>query len=125
MHKKIWIVDDDRIYRLSAIAFIKLLFPEVEINEYENGKQALDALKNNQPDLILLDLNMPIIDGWDLLNEFDDLSLKRELKVCLVSSSLDFNDRERARNNPYVSDFKLKPLSENDLKEIISNSIEF
>lgn len=125
MHKKIWIVDDDRIYRLSAIAFIKLLFPEVEINEYENGKQALDALKNNQPDLILLDLNMPIIDGWDLLNEFDDLSLKRELKVCLVSSSLDFNDRERARSNPYVSDFKLKPLSENDLKEIISNSIEF
>ncbi len=125
MHKKIWIVDDDRIYRLSAIAFIKLLFPEVEINEYENGKQALDALKNNQPDLILLDLNMPIIDGWDLLNEFDDLSLKRELKVCLVSSSLDLNDRERARSNPYVSDFKLKPLSENDLKEIISNSIEF
>lgn len=125
MHKKIWIVDDDRIYRLSAIAFIKLLFPEVEINEYGNGKQALDALKNNQPDLILLDLNMPIIDGWDLLNEFDDLSLKRELKVCLVSSSLDLNDRERARSNPYVSDFKLKPLSENDLKEIISNSIEF
>lgn len=87
---------------------------------HEDGKEALENLaslvksKEKLPDIIFLDLNMPIMDGWEFLDEFVKLSTEDKPRVYVVSSSIDPNDIEKAKNYGIVNDFISKPLS--DLK---------
>jgi CheY-like chemotaxis protein len=125
-YSKIYLVDDDPIYVLTACQIIKKSLDCKEILVYQNGKDAFDALYQNRtkmedlPDLIFLDINMPIWDGWDFLNELNKIELEKEVNIYVVSSSTHPEDILKAKSYQQVSDFIVKPLSGNQLMSLIN-----
>ena len=73
--KEIWIVDDDNIYQIIVRKIIGKMELFSSFSSYKNGKDAIDALKKaaenkeSIPDIILLDINMPVMDGWEFMDE--------------------------------------------------------
>ena len=96
-----------------------------------SGKSALDYLKENQnipdnlPNIIFLDINMPIVDGFVFLYEFDKFSelVKNKCKIIILSSSDNKRDIDKIVNNNHVIKFITKPLTEIALDEIKLNNI--
>ena len=123
------VVDDDEIYTFS----VKRIIAKADIAEktifFHNGQAALDYLIANMrkedelPDLILLDLNMPVLDGWQFLDEFARLAsaFNKKITTYIVSSSIDEDDYERAKHIELVSDFIVKPLTVHNLHDILTN----
>ena len=119
--KKICIIDDDPIHIYVTKDAIENTDLCEEVLEYENGKVAYDALveMNNSneklPNLILLDLNMPIWDGWDFLEEFSKLELKEKVVVFINTSSNDPADERKAKEYSLVNSLIIKPISIDNL----------
>ncbi|QEC78293.1 response regulator [Mucilaginibacter ginsenosidivorax] len=121
------VIDDDDIYTFT----IKRIIAKAEVAEktifFHNGQVAIDFFYNclevigNLPDMILLDLNMPVLDGWQFLDEFIKLvpRLGKKILIYIVSSSIDEDDFKRAKQMEQVSDFIVKPLNANDLRNIV------
>lgn len=122
--KLTYLIDDDEIYIFTTKKLInKIDFCE-EIAVFQNGKEAIEAIKftlrnkNELPDVILLDLNMPIMDGWQFLDEFIRIKSEKQIKIYIVSSSVDPSDIERAKTYNMVSNYIVKPISREKLHEI-------
>lgn len=98
---------------------------------FEDGEKALQFLSDNSsineniPDIIFLDIRMPIMDGWQFIEEYQSLENKIEKKVhiFMVSSSDNPIDIERARNINQISDYIMKPITIEKIKEIIDNLV--
>ncbi len=123
--KSVCIIDDDPIFLMLAKRLISLnRFSDV-IFEYKDGYEAYLALKQmhdqgeQMPDVIFLDINMPIWDGWDFLDEIIKLELQHIFEIYLVSSSTSPYDREKAESYPSIKRFLTKPLEIEDLKSIL------
>jgi CheY-like chemotaxis protein len=122
----VFVVDDDLVYHF----IVKKLFSKCNINVntsyFFNGLEALDDLKNkvktdNVPDLILLDINMPVYDGWQFLEEFKKLkeNLTKEITVYLVSSSNDITDLNKYKEyQDEVKKYYYKPMTQEDFETI-------
>lgn len=131
-NKITYIIDDDRLsIKLMSMLIAKNNFCE-EIISFSNPQTALDELKSNAtnasklPDVILLDLNMPVLDGWQFLDEFTLVTFAKKILVFIVSSSIDPSDLEMAKNYPTVKNYIIKPLSSEKLKQtslLIENDI--
>ena len=121
--KKILLVDDDDIFLVLGTITIEKLFPEAEIFTVPHGEEALDFLEENDVDVMFLDLNMPILDGWEVLDELAKRERKR-MAIFVVTSSIDPSDREKANNHPLVYDLIEKPLDESNIKSAIRKKRE-
>ncbi len=122
----VFVVDDDLVYHF----IIKKLFSKCNVNAntsyFFNGLEAIDDLKNkvktdNVPDLILLDINMPVYDGWQFLEEFKKLkeNLTKEITVYLVSSSNDITDLNKYKEyQDEVKKYYYKPMTQEDFETI-------
>ena len=122
----IFVVDDDLVYHF----IIKKLFSKCNIDVstkyFFNGLEAIDELKDkvqsdNVPDLILLDINMPVYDGWQFLEEFKKLkqSIQKEITVYLVSSSNDISDINKSKEyQDEVKKYYYKPMTQEDFETI-------
>jgi len=123
MTQKIWIVDDDKLYTLLLTKTIEKLTINSLISCYPNGEDAIIALKKNNdlPDIIFLDINMPIMDGWEFLNEYVGLKkeLKKNIKIYAVSSSISNCDREKSECFHEIAEYLIKPLKKEKLVEIL------
>jgi CheY-like chemotaxis protein len=84
-----------------------------------NGLDAIKKLQSEIFDYILLDINMPKMNGWQFLNALQASSLKAKSKIYILSSSIDETDITTAKTHPLVIDFIEKPLSLDKLAEII------
>ena len=121
------LVDDDEINNFISIKLIKKALINTEIMACLNGKFAIDQLADIQrkdpsklPDYILLDINMPIMNGWEFLDEYKRLNLDPlgKSKIYIISSSVFSNDINKARSYPLVKDFVSKPLNVEKIKEL-------
>ncbi|MDF3077430.1 MAG: response regulator receiver protein [Sphingobacteriaceae bacterium] len=117
--QSVFIIEDDLIHQRIAQIIIEKnnLFEKVSC--YTFAGDALDFLFSNKdnpealPDVILLDLNMPVISGWDFLHTYVQLQkdLQKVSDVYIVSSSVDENDKLHSRQYPFVKGFMSKPIS--------------
>ncbi len=119
--ERIMLVDDDAFTNLFNKIVLEKANLAGDIIVYQNGREALDYLDQciEKVDLILLDINMPIMNGWEFLEEFDKLDeYKKVAIVVMLTSSISSEDRERAERIPSVKKFISKPLSPESIKEI-------
>ena len=122
-YKKIMIIDDNEIDRYIAARNIKKygFAEEVVLKESANAAieylEALGATDEEHPQLIFLDIRMPEKDGFGFLEEYEKLdeSIKKNCIIMMLSTSLNPDDHERAKNNKYVSKFLNKPLDKEKL----------
>ena len=121
------LVDDDEINNFISIKLIKKALLNTEIMACLNGRFAIEQLTEIQqkdpaelPDYILLDINMPIMNGWEFLDEYKRLNLDPlgKSKIYIISSSVFSNDINKARSYPLVKDFISKPLNVEKIKEL-------
>jgi len=124
--KHVVLIDDDE----ATNVFHDIIVKDADVaEEYQIFDCALDALeflknRNKAPDLILLDINMPKMTGWEFLEEYKKLDQTiNPPKVVMLTTSLGTFDKKQAEYNPIVSGFKQKPLTPDMLKEI-ANSIQ-
>lgn len=124
------IIDDDRTFIFVTNHLIKSNKLCEVVLSYENGQVAIDHLKariENQedfPEIILLDINMPALDGWEFLEEFKKMKpmLPKAVRIYLVSSSIDERDVERSRSCSDVSDYIVKPVRLDTLIKLFQES---
>jgi CheY-like chemotaxis protein len=118
--KQILLVDDDVIIDFLHKKILKQAGINSSIETVYNGKLALQKLVDynnsfNESDsvLVLLDLNMPVLDGWGFLKEFEQLKtiLNYDVDIFILSSSTNSNDISRSKSNPFVRVYLKKPLS--------------
>lgn len=124
----ILLIDDD-----DATNFLNsLIIKEAEIAENIlialNGEEALTILQNNvinnnpQPELILLDINMPNMNGWEFIKEYKKDNALKNSKSLIIMLSTSFNpeDEIRALQIPEIKSFKNKPLTLDMLNEVLN-----
>lgn len=119
------IIDDDPIFVFGTKRIMQLANFCESFMVFRNGKEAYDKLKaiilNNEklPDLILLDLNMPIWDGWQFLDEFIKIPNDRTITIYIITSSVDPADVEKAKSYDLVSNYIVKPITMVELKNLL------
>lgn len=114
----IFVVDDDQIYQFTANKVITSISPDHRVMIFNDGKEVYDYLikhiseEQNIPDIILLDINMPEMDGWSFLDAIVPRleSLQKQVAVYIVSSSIDHRDIAKSKTYPVVKDYLVKPL---------------
>jgi CheY-like chemotaxis protein len=130
MSKCIFIVDDDALVRLIVEKMMTKVDDTLTFFQCDNGKAGLKKLSEYQGDfsdcIILLDLNMPVLDGWGVLDELQSTQHKDypNITVYILSSSTDKVDIERARQYSCVRKFYHKPLTTVDITEILGFNID-
>lgn len=126
--RSVLLIDDDHINNFIVISKLKNLQLVEHINCVENGHQGIDFIKkcivedaDKLPQLIFLDINMPVMDGWDFLNEFEkfDEIHTSKMHVYMVSSSVYSEDINRSKKYPSIKVFISKPLVKEKIEEII------
>lgn len=129
MSKKIGvacIIDDDDIYVYGVKKLIQIKDLCENLMVFKNGQEALNYLKPilNTPELlpevILLDINMPIMNGWEFAEEFTKLNANpvKQITIFMISSSIDPKDVERAKQISGISQYYIKPVTLDVLTKI-------
>ncbi len=126
--KSIFLVDDDKILVYLTIRAIKSALADTTFKDFANGLEAIDYLRSVAgqaellPDIILLDLSMPVMDGWEFLDQYSQFEplMTKKSKLYIFSSSISPHDIERAKNINLVSDFIIKPLKKEKVLEMVN-----
>lgn len=130
MRKKIdiaCIVDDDPIYVFATKKVMRMAGFCESFLVFKNGKEALESLSaivlegSKMPEVILLDLNMPVMDGWQFLDEFTQIQPPQKITIYIVTSSINPEDVERAKAYEDVANYIVKPVSEKSLYDILED----
>ncbi len=116
-----YIIDDDPIFVMVFKKILSNIDYFNKVDTVKNGFEALEGLKildaTNQkfPDIIFLDLNMPVLDGWQFLEALENLPFKEKLNIHVISSTIDKEEIERSKTFNVVKSFIHKPTSAKQL----------
>ena len=121
--KRIAIIDDDEIFQFTTRVRLEKLENIKEIISFEDGERAYDYLMlgKDLPHIILLDINMPIVDGWDFLELYKTLprEIHKKITLYMISSSINPEDLRKAKENQFVNEYLVKPLEDNVLEKLL------
>ena len=123
----VFVVDDDKVHHFIIKKLLEKNNIQVNPSFFENGYDALNDLKaklnngENPPDLILLDINMPVLDGWQFLEEFNEMKkdILKEVTIHIISSSdnqMNLDKIEEFKN--VIKDYYVKPMTSDAIKDI-------
>jgi CheY-like chemotaxis protein len=121
----VYLIDDDATFVFLTKRIIKSTGVDATIFVFNDGRQAIDFLVNNSsdkslmPDVIFLDLSMPVMDGWEFLDEYKALPLEN-VTLYVFSSSISAHDIHRARSYSMVTDFIIKPITKDRFQHVFS-----
>jgi len=122
----ICLIDDDPITIFSVKKLIEVTKITQQVISFNNGIEALDYYKNTStelfPTLILLDLNMPIIDGWEFINAFSKLEISKKTFIYILTSSINPEDIKKVdeydKKHPFSIKHLIKPVTKEKLNEL-------
>lgn len=122
------IIDDDSISNMLSKHIIKSISNDCQITDFTDALSALNYIRTSteksicNPTIILLDINMPILNGWEFIEEFEKLSpiIKNAFKIYLLSSSVDTKDKMRAESNTIINSYLVKPVTQNMMLQILA-----
>jgi CheY-like chemotaxis protein len=125
--KKYLLIDDDYIFNLVHKRIIQIIDKEGEVIEFKDSVKALEYIKalldsgDTLPDYVFLDISMPEMNGFELLDGLSDYSLEifAHTKLYIVTSSLNDRDMKKAFSYPMLTGFYGKPLTMEVIKDII------
>ena len=125
--KTLTLVDDDDVFVFLTTKAIEQTNLVDLVKVFENGLDALNFLKENKnnldalPEIILLDLSMPIMNGWQFLEEYVKLypTIEKKITIYICSSSISPDDVTRAKAISEVSDYIIKPITKDKLIDLI------
>jgi len=113
----IMIVDDDRVQHMINRKILLRCDPTLKLYFFDNPLEALEWLNNNSADLLLLDINMPEMKGWEFLEIMTERGIDMEVKM--LSSSIDPRDIDKSKKFDLVSGFLVKPLNNTVIDELL------
>jgi len=128
MNKQVLLIDDDPIFHLILSRMIEKVDAECDVTAHLNGKIALDYLNENYRShhefLLFLDINMPVMNGWEFLNELKPLEMIRNknINIHIVTSSTDLDDVKKAESYSFVEGIMSKPVSFDALNSILGKA---
>ena len=132
MKKNIILVDDDKIFNFLSEKMITSLGLANEIHFASHGEQALDILQRyldgelQRPDIIFLDIDMPVMNGYEFIEAFANLDIvdKHLITIVILTSSADPRDLERAKSLG-IKYYLNKPLTKAEIKKLISTEFSY
>jgi CheY-like chemotaxis protein len=121
-------VDNDEVYLFLIKKMIEKKYPGSKMHQFYNGLEAIEFIKENivekalLPDIIFLDINMPVMDGWEFMESFKRIKheIGKPVTIYMVSSSVDDSDMDRAKNIKEISEFICKPMTIEKVNQIFS-----
>jgi CheY-like chemotaxis protein len=125
---RVLVIDNDEINRFIATKLLARVSPGTVVDSCNNGHEALELLRiateNNDkfPEYILLDLTMPVMDGWEFLDEYEKLYIKKPVSVIVLTSSIFQRDMDRAQKHAVPAQFISKPLTSEYLENLFFKS---
>lgn len=121
----ILLIDDDPSINFLNKKIIEMANVEAQVCDVTQASDALSQISDGKlnPSLILLDINMPTMDGWQFLEQYEQLPEARKSKIIVLSSTINPTDKQKAENSSLITNFYSKPLSIDDVKEIRNSFI--
>ncbi|VXB93274.1 response regulator [Maribacter litoralis] len=126
----VWIIDDDDISKYVMKRYLNQL-SVTRIIDFPDSLQPLKFIQDNVrstdelPDIIFLDLHMPILNGFDFIKDFQKVAsqIEKDIRIVMLTSSINAEDVEIAKSFPEISNYFIKPIKHRDLEKIMN--IEF
>ncbi len=116
--KTIFLVEDNQINMLLAKTLVKRILPNADIVELVNGKEAVEKVKKILPDLILMDIQMPVMNGYDATVEIRNLPNTKDIPIIALTAGIVAGEKEKCIEYG-MNDYIPKPVDKELLKETI------
>lgn len=122
--KQVYVVDDDEIFHFILKKMLEQQSERLEVTSFLCAEDAIEQLQllhgHSLPSLIILDMNMQRMNGWDFIEAYRDIesSLAQQIPIIMCSSSMDMRDMQKVKRTPELKAYITKPLDPSKVKVI-------
>lgn len=125
---QVCVIDDDEVFQYTILHTLQAHNSVGNIMPFTDGAEAMNFFNINidnhdiLPDVVFLDVNMPVMDGYKFMDEYIKLIPKvtKKITIYILSSSVDLVDFEKTKNIKEVADYIVKPIRDNQLTKILT-----